>query len=229
MSSRNNLGFTLIEVLVALAIFAVMAALAVGGMANLVASKEAQTSHASAFNATQLGYAMLQQDLSQVVKRAVKLPENKRLPSFIGEVASGRPQAISSDEQALLAFTRAGLPNPQALAARSTLQRVEYFLLGKNLMRRTWPNLDPHLDPANPDVPNDKLLLAGVNSLQLDYLDVAGNTKPSWRLATTTPVSTEIDERVDLPVAVIMKLDLENYGAVEWWFALPGGRRALAL
>ena len=125
----------------------------------------------------------------------------------------------------MLSLTRAGVPNPEGKAPRSTLQRVEYYLLGQQLLRRTWPNLDR----GSEDTPTDKVLLSDISSLKLEYLDVAGRVRPNWRLASEMPTANASEERPDLPVAVVVKLSLVNYGELEWWLMLPGGRRALAI
>lgn len=228
MRCRKNLGFTLIELLVALSIFAVVATLSVQGMHNLVEAKTVQRRHTDSLNEKQLLHAILSQDLSQIVKRPIRLDGSALLVAFRGEIADGRPRGSAQAESSLLEFTRAGLPNPEGMAPRSTLQRVEYFLRGKQLFRRVWGHVDRDASTAH----TDKLLLDGIDAFAMEYIDITNRPHPNWFLSPPNSPHHSAHSKVehaDLPVAIRMRLQVKDYGSVEWWFRLPGGRRAQAI
>lgn len=120
-------GFTLVEMLVALMIFALLSA---AGVAMLRSSVDIQT--AVDGRLTRLGaagrlHAMLASDLGQATDRATRGPSGDR-PAFAGEAASMR-------------FVRGGWSNIDD-APRSRLQRVEWRFAQGALVRLGQSRLD---------------------------------------------------------------------------------------
>lgn len=68
----TSAGFTLLEVLVAIAIFSVMAVMAYEGLRNFLAARTLLENRTNAFHARVRGFAQLQQDLEQLVARPVR-------------------------------------------------------------------------------------------------------------------------------------------------------------
>ncbi len=191
-------GFTLIEMLVAVAIFAVMAALAYAGLDAVLRQRGVLEQHYRELHALQRAYQVMQRDFSQAAPRGVRDELGGPLPALRGD-PSGR----------VVALTRAGYPNPAGVR-RSQLLRVRYALQDHKLERVQFPVLDRAPVPA----PAPDVLLRGVRSLELRYLGDRGDWRLSWPppggQATVLPRAVEITLRVDgLP------------GPVHWLFALP--------
>ena len=124
-------GFTLVELLVALAIFAILSVLAYGGYNAGVLSHEAARTSMERLKSLQTTVRLLTQDFEQISPRPVR--------DVLGD---GRLPALSADkrDEYLFSLTRAGWTNPAGLP-RPTLQRVSYVLDpdGKLLFERTAP------------------------------------------------------------------------------------------
>ncbi len=123
-------GFTLVELVVALAIFGLLAA---AGTSLLASGVSTQSSVASALDdvaGERRVSALLQSDLQQAIARPTRDVNGRVEPAFSGPEA-GR----------LMSYVRAGWSNT-AGAPRSDLQRVELRLEGDRLIRSTRRMLD---------------------------------------------------------------------------------------
>lgn len=152
MSARRDAGFTLVEVMIALMIFGMIAA---AGVALLAFSVRAQGASAVALDDTgalsRLS-SILTADLAQAQDRNTRDVNGVLLPAFSGDAAA----------TPLLRLVRAGWSNPDQ-APRAELQKVEYRLAGDGLERVAYPALDgaAPLPPA--------LLLDRVRTVQLRF------------------------------------------------------------
>lgn len=124
-------GFTLIEVMVALMIFGMIAAAGVALLAFSVRAQGATDAATDDIAAVNRLSAILTADLAQAQDRPTRDVAGVRLPAFTG-ANGGTP---------LLRFVRAGWSNPDG-AARSDLQKVEYRLSDGAIERVGYPALD---------------------------------------------------------------------------------------
>ena len=95
-------GFTLLELLVALAVFAIMSIAAYSGLSNVLFTRAAVETENRRLAMTQLAFHRLGQDLEQVIPRSVRDEYGEPEPALRGNI---------QDSEALL-FTRAGWDNP---------------------------------------------------------------------------------------------------------------------
>ena len=163
---KHSRGFTLIEVLVAMAIFGVMSVLAYGALGQSLNNVELLSSRMDRTRAIQQTMRLLGQDLRQVAPRPVRdtLSDGWR-PAILTNL--GTDFAIE--------LTRAGWPNPAGLP-RSTQQRVAYRIQDDELIRVHWLALDPS---ANDD-PVATVLLEEVDSIVFNYMDASGQISEAW-------------------------------------------------
>jgi general secretion pathway protein J len=210
--SRQS-GFTLLELLVAMGIFALMAAMAYGGLNNILNEDKATNEHASRLAQLQKTFLWLGRDIEQAVNRPIRDEFGDPQLAMLG-VEVGQYQ---------LELTRAGWRNP-AGRPRSNLQRVAYGVHDGKLIRYYW-NV---LDRAQDSKAIETVLLDGVVRMELRFLsDVSsgqgniqgssgwGNDWPSTALGTQ-PTS-------DLPRAVEVTLETEAEGRITRLFEVPGG------
>ena len=191
-------GFTLVEVLVSLLIFALLAAAGAAVLGATIDNRFAVRAATDRIGDLQRTRALLRADLGQAAPRRARAATGRPQPqAIVGPSAPGDP---------VLVLTRAGASNPGG-QARPSLQRVEYRLIGDRLERR----VSAYLDGARPGPP--QVLYRGVRDLTVGFI-VDGQEAPAY---LTTP------ER-PLPDAVRVRMTLAGYGPVEQVFLVGGGR-----
>ena len=119
-------GFTLLEILIALAIFAVMSMMAYAGLAAILDARASTVPRAQQLAQLQTTLYLLNEDLSQVIKRPIRDQLGSSEPAF----SIGRGNEI-------LVFTRT-VPSWLANSSETNLLRVSYSLEKEALYRRVW-------------------------------------------------------------------------------------------
>ncbi len=192
-------GFTLFEVMVAIAIFAILGIAANGLLSQTVRTDEKVRDRTARLAELQRAIGILERDALQAVARPVR-----------DELGGSRP-ALQGGLQDMLEFTRLGWRNP-AGRPRAELQRVAYVLDNKQLLRLYW-NV---LDRADGSVPVRQVLLTGVAEASVEFVDSEGQSQSFWPLESAGPASL-----VALPRALRWRLNVEPYGEIERLLALP--------
>lgn len=193
--SRFFRGFSLVELLVALAVFATMAALAYGGLAAIARTRAALAHEQDDFQALRRSVALLERDLRQAAARPVRGGYGETLPAFLG--AADRVE-----------LTRIGFANPQA-EARSNLERVFYASDGDTLVRGVYPVLDR----APGTAAQVSTLRRRLTAFRLRYLDAENHWLDSWPPAETTE-ATAAARASALPRAVEFRIDAPGVGEI---------------
>ena len=182
-------GFSLIELLVAVTVFSIMAALAYGGLNSIARTRGELAKQEEAFRDLMRAVTTLDRDLRQAVARPVTGSVGQGLPAFTGTVGG-------------LEFTRLGFANPQA-EARPNLERVLYELDAGALKRGNYPVLDRAPNTA----PQITTLRSGVTDFRLRYLDPSNRWFDVW----PPPQSTDLSA---LPRAVEWHMQTRDYGEI---------------
>lgn len=202
--NRASRGFTLLELLIAISIFALLG-LATYRMLDGVLRTDA-TTRAREQDLRELvrALAAFERDLLQAQPRPIRDPFGDPRPALVGE----QTQAASIE------LTRSGWRNPLG-APRSRLQRVRWQLSGEQWQRRYWTVLDQAQDSQ----PQVQTALDGVLSFELRYLDAEGTWLDSWPRLDGEP-----NERLErLPRAVELLLEHRRYGQLRRVLRLPDG------
>jgi general secretion pathway protein J len=150
---QKSPGFTLLELLVSMSIFATLGLGAYQMLQTVADSHERVRSSAEAFTGLNLAYSIIQRDFNQFAPRAVRDEYGEVLPTIDFE-----------NEDYIIEFTRRGWRNP-AGRQRSRLQRVAYSLdfEEETLTRHFWKVLDR----AEDSEPISQLLLEGVTDFRV--------------------------------------------------------------
>ena len=156
-------GFTLLEVVIAIAILAGIFVVATETLRAASEGRAQLAAEATRVEARQRAVTFLTQDFEQLVARPVRDALGTELPALMS-VENG------------VALTRLGWANPFDLRHRSQMQRVEYRLLENDLYRLYWPALDnqPGAEPVS------MLLLEDVEQLSVRYLFQDANGDWVW-------------------------------------------------
>jgi len=190
-------GFSLVEMLVALFIFALLTAGAVALMRSTLDNQNIVRERAARLAEFQRTRALLKSDLVQVAARRTRNSQGVASRDLFagGTADASRP---------LLSFVRSGWGNPDALP-RASLQYVEYRLHDGKLERRARLALD-----GGEDV-EPQILIDGVHDLQIRFL-WRGNWVEILPGGLASP----------LPQAVMLSMTLRGIGAVRQVFAVTG-------
>ncbi len=192
-------GFTLLELLVALTVFALVSVIAYSGLHTVLQGKERTELHAAKLRQLQNAMLLLERDLLQFAVRPVR-----------DEYGDSQPSIKSADlGDYLLEFSTGGRPNPTAMK-RSNLQRVAYGVRDRKLVRYIWPVLDR---PAVIE-PNALDLLDEVREFECRYLNANRQWTQQW-----PPLG---GNATDLPLAVEITFETETMGSYHRLFPLGG-------
>lgn len=189
-------GFTLVELLVALAIFAILSVLAYGGYNNSVKQKEIARAGMQRLESLQTTVRLLTHDFEQLAPRPVRdVLGDSRLPALLAD----------QRDQKLFSVTRAGWTNPAGLP-RATLQRVSYILEEGKLRREHFTVLDATLS----NEPVKRELIDRVKSVRVRFMDSQRQWQEQWPPLNALPATVTRGR----PLAVEIKLDFEDFGEI---------------
>ena len=200
-------GFTLLELMLALAIFAVLSAMVYGGLRAVLNAHAQSGQQAERLATLQTALMIIGRDIEQAVPRSIRDVSNGSQPAMMG---GGNNTA--SVTGSMLEFTRTGWRNP-AGRARSNLQRVAYTVQNQQLLRMTWAALDQ--TPGQ--LPQTMVLLDQVNRLEIRFLDQQMRWQLLWPLATGDNTA-----QVILPRAVEVSIDVAGWGRIPRLFSVAG-------
>jgi len=190
-------GFTLLEVLIAVAIFVIVGALAMGGYNELVKQSDIVEASNKRSRQVQSAIQRLVQDFATLEPRPVREP--------LGE--SFRP-ALRADARSeeLAELTHSGWSNPAGMP-RSTLQRVIYRVEDKKLVREYWYVLDRTMSGE----PASAVVLNNVERATFRFLDNNRRWHEQW-----PPIGYSAPDVLRVrPIAVEITLELEDWGEIK--------------
>ncbi len=196
-------GFTLIEILVALFIFAIVGLMGTQLISRVSNQQTILSERGARLIELQRAMTMLKRDIMQIEHRSIRDGHGDQQP------------AVQLDDDDLFEFTRTGWRNPLG-QSRSDQQRVAYHLDEEKheLQRLYWSVLDRAQDSE----PLVQVLLSGVKKLEITILDQTGNEHSFW-----PQVSAGGPANGAALAAVIMKIEAPPFGALERIWEVPGG------
>lgn len=184
MNSRR--GFTLVELLVALAIFALISAFAYRGLAVLLDSREALDRDSRKWRDLALFVGRFERDVQASLDRPATGPSGT-LQAPVSSLLD-----VGGTPAAGLALTRSGA----ALYANALAvpQRVGYRFSEGRVERLSWHGVDsgPRAAPAATTV------LADVRALAFRFLDRSNEWRRDWALPATQGMPLAVEMTVEL-------------------------------
>lgn len=197
---KKHHGFTLIEILIALSVFAILAAVTSSSMYYAFNARARVSAQADRLNALQLTIALLQQDTQEIATRSIHANELYFFPALIGR-------------KDYIEFIRGGLPNPNGTEKRSTLKRIAWLCKSNQLIRRSWAVLDP---PSR-DSYEDKILLRQLQDCHFAFLDTSLQILNEWRMNSMQTASSS----KMLPKAIQLNIALPDWGTGTFLLIIP--------
>ncbi|TAJ64937.1 type II secretion system minor pseudopilin GspJ [Brevundimonas sp.] len=195
---KTRAGFTLVEVMISLLIFAMLAGAGAAVLSATIDNRFAIKAASDRVGDLQRMRGLLRADLGQATARRSRGPTGRPSPQpLIGAATPGDP---------VLVLNRAGWSNPGE-QARPSLQRVEYRLVGDRLERRA----SSHLDGARPGPP--QVLYRGVSDVAVAFVR-DGEAAPAFISSLDRP----------LPDAVRISMTVKGYGRIDQLFIVGSGQ-----
>ena len=190
-------GFTLLEVLIAIAIFSVISLTSFTIFDTVLTGDEASKAQTNRLNELQRGFLVLERDITQIARRSVRI--NGEAPQTFYLYADG-----PDNEDGALAFVRAGWTNPGLLLPRSDLQGIAYQLKDNTLMRYHANFVDPIVG----EEPKTRPLISNVVDVQFEFFQ-----QGKWQKELNSS---------SLPQAVAIEIETEDLGNIRRQFLVAG-------
>lgn len=197
MQRPSQCGFTLIEMVIAVSIFALMSAMAYSGLNHTIKIGSQVSEANQRLSELQFGLAYFARDWMQVSPRKIR-----------NQYGDEENNIVLEDNS--ITFTRSGWTN-LLQTKRSELQRVQYLLIDNNLVRRHWRSLDQGIA----EQPLATILIHDVESLAINFINPSELEIPDW--------PDESGRDGDDPIALIIDIELARMGQIRRILEIPSG------
>lgn len=195
-------GFTLIEILVAIAIFALIAVASTSILSNVIKAAEESEEAITQLEQVQRVLLVLEHDLAQAVPVASRVPGVDNSIVFRGELGFGE----SIDDG--FGFIRAGWDNPQWILPRANLQAVMYRLNSDQQLERLHTLFIDNIE-ENPF--KSRILLENITAFNVQYATITSRQEVDW------------DDKFEgdvLPLGIAIEISGDNFPTIRREFAL---------
>ncbi len=203
-------GFTLIEILIAMAIFTLIGLASTALLTTVIDSNELSEERFAKLQTLQRAMITIERDIQQAVPRAARVNGESRTVVMAGGEVDG------SDDDGI-GFVRQGWHNPQFMLPRSTLQYVAYRLRD-NKLERLYSNYVDNVIGFEPKV---RVLLSDIESFKVEFIPTASS-------ATSNDNDDELEwsesyQGEALPLAIAIEFESKDFGKIRREFTLTAG------
>lgn len=203
---RREQGFTLMEVLIAVSITAIIGLGVWQVLSSVISSRDRVDAAADQFDQLQRALLLLERDITQAVNRPAR--------NLYGDT---EPSLTSRNDAFDLILTRQGWRNPLG-ARRSGLQRVAYEFTGEELRRRYWLTVDQ----GQEDDSRDLLLVSNLKTFDVEFLNEERSWVAEW--PTQDALNNLTGNNVGalpMPLGIRVSLEHERFGELSRLYILP--------
>ena len=197
-------GFTLLEVLIAIAIFSIISLSSFTIFDSVLKGDATSKVRSERQNELQSAFLIIERDLTQISRRTMRIEGEAPLTRLIQSASDN----VASEERAI-AFVRGGWTNPGLLLPRSDLQPVAYRLTEETLERLHFNFVDSVMG----EKPKVRPLIRDVTNIAFEYYD-----GKKWQETWTNNT---------LPLAIAIEVDTKDYGVIRRQFLVPGSSSSL--
>lgn len=196
-------GFTLLEILIAMAIFTLIGLASTGLLTSVIDSNELSVERFDKLQRLQRAMITIERDLLQATPRKIRV--NGEVSPYV--MIGGRVDDGSDADG--IGFVRGGWTNPQMMLPRSTMQYVAYRLRD-NKLERLYSNF---VDNVTGYEPKKRVLLEGITDLNIEFYSNPEDGEIEWRESFRSQA---------LPIAIAFEITSEDFGTIRRVFALTG-------
>jgi len=192
-------GFTLLEILIAMAVFSLIGLASAQVLYSVLASDEISQTAAKGLTKIQRSYQIIQRDMMQMAPRGLRVNGEAPQKTYL---LAGDSVLDSSDEG--IAFSRLGWRNPAQMFPRGTSQAVGYRLFDNKLQRLhfLYPDQGAGVEPQIVE------LMENVEQLKFEYF-----SQKKWQTKW---------QGHGLPQGIAMIVTTQKHGELRWQFLVPG-------
>jgi len=203
-------GFTLLELIVVLAVFSVFSLMAYGGLNYVLKSRRDLEVQLDRTAEWQKAFQRVRNDVELAAPRAARNGFGQPVAAFLFEPFGAR-----------IEFTRAGWRNPLSLP-RPSLERVVYRYddRTREFLRETWRVLDR----AEDNEPQKLVVLGKIDDARWRFMDANRQWQDRWPPSVT---SSSAAASTLLPKAIELTLESKDFGEIVWLMR-PGVEPAAA-
>jgi len=192
-------GFTLLEVLVALAVFAIVTALAYKGLDSIATTRQRLDEEMRMWRRIELVFDRISLDVTQVAPRTWKNSAGKEISPVLGTTST-------SGSQCQLDIIRFGSDHVPI--------HVRYSLQKGNFTLDLVPDADTLITSSGgADHYGSNVLLDNVKRCDMAFMDTKNDWQSHWPLSTTVTK--------DRPRGIRLRLTLADQGQFERMYYLP--------
>ncbi len=192
-------GFTLLELIIAIAIFSVVSLAGFTIFDTVLRGDETSKVRSERQNELQRAFLLIERDLLQISKRTLRIEGESPKDNFL----MSSDENFLADEQAI-AFVRGGWTNPGLALPRGDLQSVAYRLVDNTLERLHYNFVDAVVGQE----PKVRQLITLVDSLAFEFYDGKKWLK-KWSGKT-------------LPLAIAIEVETTDFGLIRRQFLVAG-------
>lgn len=212
MSPVRSKGFTILEILIAMAIFTIIGLASTGVLTSVIDSDKASSERFDKLQLLQRTMLTIERDVLQAVARPM------RIDGQLNEnVIQGGKDVFESQADGL-GFVHAGWQNPNLMLPRSTLQAVAYRLQEEELIRVH----GNYVDNVIGFEPKERVLLTGIEDFRVEFF--VGNAgedldeDENWQENYTSKT---------LPLALAINIVSKDFGEIRRHFVLSEGSASI--
>ena len=199
-SSAHNRGFTLLELMVAMAIFSLISLSSFSLFDTVLKADENSLITTQRNNELQRAFLIIERDFLQIAQRTARLNGETPIDDvFI--ISDG--ENYDSDSETLV-FVRNGWTNPGLLLPRSDVQAVAYQLNDSTFERLHYNFVDAVVG----EEPRRRPLITDVEEVTFEYHDGI-----DWKEKLVPG---------KIPFGIAIELKLKDYGLIRRQFLVPG-------
>ncbi len=204
-------GFTLLEILIAMAIFTLIGLASTGLLTTVIDSNDLSSQRFEKLQQLQRAMITIERDIQQAVPRAVRIDGEKRDVVIAGGT-------MDDGESDTIGFVRAGWQNPQMMLPRSTLQFVSYRLREEKL-ERLYGNYVDNVIGFEPKV---RVLMDDVTRFKVEFIAQKPGNGTTNRMDDEEKWTESYTGQV-LPYAIAIEFQSKDFGLLRREFTLSGG------
>ncbi len=205
MRHKKSAGFTLIEILIALVVFAILGLIVAVGLQRSLESSHHVDLANQRIQALEVAQALMRRDITEIVDRPITDPNGQQIAAVL----------LNPNE---LDFTRGGVVNPFSVGHTSNLQRMAYIYSNHKIIRSIWPVLDRVANTS----PTSMTVLDHVTDFTLQVFDNSNRLQNAWPYnSKSDATSSSSNQQTDLPKAIKIMFTVQGEGTIEDIIPIP--------